>query len=224
MINWLGPIIHDYYGSSEGAGVTTVDSVTWLKKPGTVGKPISGRPHVLDDDGHELPCGEIGTIWFEGIERVQYHNDAKATADFANERGWGSVGDVGWLDEDGYLFLADRKHHMIISGGVNIYPQEVENELALYPAIVDAAVIGVPNAEYGEEVKAVIQLAAGITATDALKDQILAFCHTRLAGYKCPKTIDFVAELPRLPNGKLLKRRLRESYAGVRSPSDARHP
>jgi long-chain acyl-CoA synthetase len=219
MIAWFGPIIHDYYGSSEGAGVTTVDSTTWLKKPGTVGKPISGQPHVLDDDGRELSYGEIGTIWFEGIERVQYHNDDKATTDFANEKGWGSVGDVGWLDEDGYLFLADRKHHMIISGGVNIYPQEIENELVLYPEIVDAAVIGVPNAEYGEEVKAVIQLAAGITGSDALKDQILAFCRTRLAGYKCPRSIDFVAELPRLPNGKLLKRRLRETYAeAIRQP------
>jgi long-chain acyl-CoA synthetase len=217
MIGWLGPIIHDYYGSSEGAGVTTVDSITWLNKPGTVGTPIVGRPHILDDEGRELPCGEIGTIWFEGINQFQFHDNAKATADFLNEKGWGSVGDVGYLDEDGYLYLADRKHHMIISGGVNIYPQEIENELIRHNAIADVAVIGVPNAEYGEEVKAVVQLTSGIAATEPLKDEIIAFCRTKLAGYKCPRTVDFVSELPRLPNGKLLKRRLRDTYGQKRS-------
>jgi acyl-CoA synthetase (AMP-forming)/AMP-acid ligase II len=212
MISWFGPIIHDYYGSSEGAGVTTVDAATWLKKPGTVGKAIVGRAHILDDDGRESPCGVVGTIWFEGIDRVAYHDDAKATAALFNDRAWASVGDVGWLDQDGYLYLTDRKNHTIISGGVNIYPQEVENALVLHDAISDVAVIGVPNKEYGEEVKAVVQLATGVAASQSLKDEILSFCRARLAAYKCPRTVDFVSELPRLPNGKLLKRRLRDHY------------
>ena len=158
MIEWFGPIIDEYYSATEAAGFTVVDSETWLRKPGTVGRPLSGIPHILDEDGHELPVGETGAVYFEGVDSFEYHGDPGKTSEFFNDRGWGCNGDMGWLDEDGYLFLADRRSHMIISGGVNIYPQESENVLFEHLAVADVAVIGVPNDEYGEEVKAVVEL------------------------------------------------------------------
>jgi acyl-CoA synthetase (AMP-forming)/AMP-acid ligase II len=215
MIDWLGPIVHEFYAATEGAGYTAVDSATWLKKPGTVGRPVMGKPHVLDEDGNELPPGEIGAVYFENVLPFVYHNDPEKTSSFFNDKGWGCNGDMGWLDEDGFLFLADRKSHMIISGGVNIYPQECENVLVTHPAVLDASVIGVPNAEYGEEVKAVVELAPQARpGSPALEQELIAFCREKLAHYKCPKSVDFIDALPRLPSGKVRKRELKVTYWG----------
>jgi fatty-acyl-CoA synthase len=215
MIEWFGPIIDEYYSATEAAGFTVVDSETWLRKPGTVGRPLGGIAHILDDEGNELPAGETGAVYFEGVDSFEYHGDPGKTSEFFNDRGWGCNGDMGWLDEDGYLFLADRRSHMIISGGVNIYPQESENVLFAHPAVADVAVIGVPNDEYGEEVKAVVELRpeAG-PGNDELAEEILAFCRANLAHYKCPKSVDFVGELPRTPTGKVRKRDIRQAYWG----------
>ena len=149
MIEWFGPVIDEFYSATEAAGFTVVDSETWLRKPGTVGRPLGGIPHILDEDGRELPVGETGAVYFEGVGAFEYHGDPGKTSEFFNDKGWGCNGDMGWLDEDGYLFLADRRSHMIISGGVNIYPQESENVLFEHPAVADVAVIGVPNDEFG---------------------------------------------------------------------------
>jgi len=215
MIEWFGPIIDEYYSATEAAGFTVVDSETWLRKPGTVGRPLGGIAHILDDEGNELPVGETGAVYFEGVDSFEYHGDPGKTSEFFNDRGWGCNGDMGWLDEDGYLFLADRRSHMIISGGVNIYPQESENVLFAHPAVADVAVIGVPNDEYGEEVKAVVELRPEAGAgNDELAEEILAFCRANLAHYKCPKSVDFVGELPRTPTGKVRKRDIRQAYWG----------
>jgi long-chain acyl-CoA synthetase len=215
MIEWFGPIIDEYYSATEAAGFTVVDSETWLRKPGTVGRPVGGIPHILDEEGRELPVGETGAVYFEGVVAFEYHGDPGKTSEFFNDKGWGCNGDMGWLDEDGYLFLADRRSHMIISGGVNIYPQESENVLFAHPAVADVAVIGVPNDEFGEEVKAVVELRpeAG-PGNDALAEELLAFCRSTLAHYKCPRSIDFVPELPRTPTGKVRKRDIRQAYWG----------
>ena len=215
MIEWFGPIIDEYYSATEAAGFTVVDSETWLRKPGTVGRPLGGIPHILDEEGRELPVGETGAVYFEGVDAFEYHGDPGKTSDFFNERGWGCNGDMGWLDEDGYLFLADRRSHMIISGGVNIYPQESENVLFEHPAVADVAVIGVPNDEFGEEVKAVVELRpeAG-PGNDDVAEELLAFCRSTLAHYKCPRSIDFVDELPRTPTGKVRKSDIRQAYWG----------
>jgi fatty-acyl-CoA synthase len=212
MIDWWGPIISEFYSSSEGAGATFVTAAEWLAHPGTVGRPIVGTLHVLDDDGHELPSGEVGTIWAEVPTRFDYLNDADKTRDHYNEHGWTTVGDVGYLDEDGYLYLTDRKAYMIISGGVNIYPQEVEDVLIGHPRVYDVAVFGVPHADFGEEVKAVVQPDTMAGAGPELEAELIAYCRERLAGYKCPRSIDFEAALPRSDNGKLYKRRLKERY------------
>jgi acyl-CoA synthetase (AMP-forming)/AMP-acid ligase II len=212
MIQWLGPIVHEYYAGSEGNGFTAIGPEAWLAHPGSVGAPAAGTLHILDEDGTEVAQGEIGQIWFSSDAQFEYHNDPEKTANAFNERGWSSLGDIGYLDEDGYLYLTDRASHMIISGGVNIYPQEVENALALHPAVADLAVIGVPNAEMGEEVKAVVIAAEGATAGPELERELIDDCRTRVAHYKCPVSVDFVDELPRLPTGKLLKRELRSRY------------
>jgi len=211
MLDWWGPIVHEYYAGSEGNGFCAAGPEQWLAHPGTVGVPLLGTLHILDDDGTELQTGEVGQIWFESNVRFEYHNDPAKTADAFNDRGWSSLGDVGYLDADGFLYLTDRVSHMIISGGVNIYPQEVENELALHPNVADVAVIGVPDAEMGEEVKAVV-VAAGVAPGPELEAALLSYCRERLAHYKCPRSVDFVHELPRLPTGKLLKRQLRDRY------------
>lgn len=212
MIEWWGPLINEYYAGSEGNGFCAINSEQALTHPGSVGVSLLGTIHICDDDGDELPIGEAGEIWFESDLRFEYHNDPVKTASAYNDRGWSSLGDIGYLDDEGYLYLTDRASHMIIAGGVNIYPQEVENELALHPAVADVAVIGVPNPDLGEEVKAVVIAADPSAAGDALGRELIAYCRSRLAHYKCPVSVDFVDALPRLPTGKLLKRQLRQKY------------
>ncbi len=213
MIDWLGPIITEYYGATEAHGFTFCDSAQWLAHPGTVGRPILGELLILDDDGQPCPPGVDGTIWFRGATAFQYFQDPVKTAESRSADGTASsVGDVGHVDEDGYLYLTDRKTYMIISGGVNIYPQETENLLSAHPAVLDVAVIGVPNEDLGEEVKAVVQLTDPETASPELAQELIGYCRDRLAHFKCPRTVDFVAELPRYPTGKLYKRLLRDAY------------
>jgi acyl-CoA synthetase (AMP-forming)/AMP-acid ligase II len=212
MIEWWGPIIHELYSATEGPGVTYITSPEWLEHPGSVGRAMFGEPHILDDDGHELPIGEVGTVWFGGGGVFEYHNDPNKTAESRNTAGYSTVGDVGYVDEDGYLYLTDRKAFMIISGGVNIYPQEAEDALITHPKVFDVAVFGVPNDEMGEEVKAVVQPVDWGDAGPELEAELLEYCRSRLAGYKCPRSIDFERELPRLDTGKLYKRVLADRY------------
>jgi long-chain acyl-CoA synthetase len=212
MIEWWGPIIEEYYAGSEGNGFCRVDSKTWLAHPGTVGQPVLGRVHILDEDGEALPVGEIGTVWFAGTAPFEYHNDQAKTASAFNARGWSTLNDVGHVDDEGFVYLSDRRSHLIISGGVNVYPQEVENVLTMHPRVADVAVIGVPDAEMGEAVKAVVQLANPSDATPEVSAELIAFCRERLAHFKCPRSVDFDDDLPRLPTGKLFKRRLIDRY------------
>jgi long-chain acyl-CoA synthetase len=211
MMTWFGPIIHEYYGGTEGFAGTIIGPQEWLAHPGSVGKPFS-RVHVVGEDGAELPVGESGELYFEGGPAFEYFKDPAKTARVSNDRGWRSLGDMGYVDEHGYLYLTDRSTFMIVSGGVNIYPQEAENVLVMHPKLVDAAVFGVPNDEYGEEVKAVVQPVEGLDAGPDLAAELIEYCRANLASYKCPRTIEFDAELPRDPNGKLYKRRIRERY------------
>jgi acyl-CoA synthetase (AMP-forming)/AMP-acid ligase II len=212
MIDWWGPIIHEYYAGSEGNGFTAIESEEWLAHKGSVGRALIGAIHVLDGKGSELPTRVAGEIWFESGVQFEYHNDPEKTSSVFNDRGWSSLGDIGYLDDEDYLYLTDRVSHMIISGGVNIYPQEVENLLTMHPAVSDVAVIGVPDPDMGEQVKAVVQPANPSDADELLAEALIAHCHERLAAYKCPASVDFVNELPRLPTGKLLKRELRGRY------------
>jgi fatty-acyl-CoA synthase len=207
-----GPIVWEYYGSTESLGVTVIDSAGSLAKPGSVGRPTIGIPHICDEDGNELPPGEIGTLYFEReFLPFRYHNDDERTrsAQHPVHENWGTVGDLGYLDEDGYLFLTDRKAFMIISGGVNIYPQEVENALAMHPSVHDVAVIGVPDDEMGEAVAAFVELPAGVEPSAELGVELRDFVRSRIAHYKAPRTVTFVDALPRTPTGKLVKGRLR---------------
>ena len=212
MIEWWGPIIHEYYAGTEGNGFVYTGSPDWLAHPGTVGRAILGTVHIVDDEGNELPIGEPGTIYFEGGGAFEYHNDAEKTAGSRNARGWSTLGDVGYLDDDGFLYLTDRKAFMIISGGVNIYPQEAENVLIGHPKVADVAVFGVPNPDFGEEVKAVVQPIDMAAAGPELEQELIAFCRSQLADVKCPRTVDFRDELPRHPTGKLYKRLLKDEY------------
>jgi acyl-CoA synthetase (AMP-forming)/AMP-acid ligase II len=211
MMKWFGPIIHEYYGGTEGFAGTTIGPREWLAHPGSVGIPTA-PVHVVGEDGEELPVGESGELYFEGGPDFEYFKDPAKTASVSNERGWRSLGDMGYVDTDGFMYLTDRSTFMIVSGGVNIYPQEAENLLIMHPKLVDAAVFGVPNDEYGEEVKAVVQPADGVMAGPELEAELIEYCRTKLAGYKCPRTIEFAPELPRDPNGKLYKKRIRERY------------
>ncbi|MDM3972757.1 acyl-CoA synthetase [Mycobacterium marseillense] len=211
MMDWFGPIIHEYYGGTEGFAGTTIGPQEWLAHPGSVGIPTA-PVHVLGEDGLELPVGESGELYFEGGPEFEYFKDPAKTASVYNDRGWRSLGDMGYVDADGYLYLTDRSTFMIVSGGVNIYPQEAENLLVMHPKLVDAAVFGVPNEEFGEEVKAVVQPARGVAPGPDLEAELIDYCRAHLAGYKCPRSVDFDAELPRDPNGKLYKRRIRERY------------
>jgi long-chain acyl-CoA synthetase len=218
MIEWWGPIINEYYSGTEDLGHTSITAPEWLAHPGSVGRPAQ-ECHIVADDGTEQPPRGIGAVYFAGGRPFEYHNDADKTASVTNERGWRTLGDIGYLDEDGYLYLTDRRAHMIISGGVNIYPQEAENVLAGHPAVADVAVIGVPDAEMGEAVKAVVRPvdpavldSPGGARAAELAAELIGACRAELAGYKCPRSVDFVAELPRDPNGKLYKRTLRERY------------
>jgi long-chain acyl-CoA synthetase len=211
MLEWWGPVIFEYYAATEGGG-TLVTPQEWLERPGTVGRPWPSSEVVIEDDaGSPCPTGTPGTVWMRMMQEFRYHRDDEKTL-AGQRRGFFTVGDVGYLDEAGYLFLCDRKADMIISGGVNIYPAEIESVLFSHPAVGDCAVFGVPDPEWGEQVKAVIEPAPGFTAGPDLAADILAFCRPRLAGYKCPRSIDFVAELPRDPTGKLAKRKLRDPY------------
>jgi fatty-acyl-CoA synthase len=212
MIDWWGPIVDEYYASSEAIGSTLISAEEWLAHPGSVGKPLVGAVHITDDDGNELPAGQAGGIYFEGGQSFEYLNDPAKTAASRDKQGWVTVGDVGYLDDEGYLYLTDRRHHMIISGGVNIYPQETENLLITHPKVLDAAVIGVPNDDLGEEVKAIVQPMDGVAPGSELERELIAFCREHLAHFKCPRSIDFEPELPRLPTGKLYKRLLRDRY------------
>jgi len=211
MLEWWGPIIDEYYAGTEDIGSTWITSAQWLEHPGSVGRPLSPA-HVVGPDGQELGPGEEGVIYFEGGRPFEYHNDPSATASMVDARGWRTLGDIGVLDQDGYLYLTDRQAHMIISGGVNIYPQEAENVLAGHGAVADVAVIGVPDPEMGEAVKAVIELVDPSMAGPEVAAELIATCREQLAAYKCPRTVDFVEELPRDPNGKLYKRLLKERY------------
>jgi acyl-CoA synthetase (AMP-forming)/AMP-acid ligase II len=214
MIEWWGPIIFEYYAGTEGPGQTSVTSEEWLRKPGTVGKCVNAVIHILDEEGKELPPGEAGTIYFESAAAAgfEYHGDAAKTASTRTAQGWATMGDIGYLDEEGYLFLTDRKAFMIISGGVNVYPQEAENALIMHPAVFDAAVFGLPDDDLGEIVHAVVQLADGVVANEDLEKELIAYCKENLASIKCPRRIDFRSELPRLATGKLYKQQLRNEY------------
>ncbi|HUR18644.1 MAG TPA: AMP-binding protein [Acidimicrobiales bacterium] len=212
IIAWLGPIVHEYYSSTEASGFTSCNSEEWLAHKGTVGKPLLCKAHVLDDDGRELAAGEPGTVWFDSGTRFEYHNDPETTSSTRNDRGWTTVGDIGYLDDDGYLYLTDRKAYLIITGGVNVYPQEAEDALLSHPKVMDAAVFGIPHDELGEEVKAVVQAVSQDDAGEDLERELIAWCRQRLAAFKCPRSVDFEAELPRHPTGKLYKRILRDRY------------
>jgi long-chain acyl-CoA synthetase len=208
-LDWLGPIVHEYYSGSEGAGFCYIRPDEWLAHPGSVGRSLSGTIHIVADDGTELPAGEEGQIWFEAWHRFEYHNDPAKTAAAWNDRGWSTLGDIGSVDEAGYLYLTDRASNMIISGGVNIYPREVEDVLIVHPAVADVAVLGTADPDMGEQVTAFVQLATDAPPADnALATELIAYCRDRLSHFKCPRSVRFVDELPRLPTGKLLKRLL----------------
>jgi long-chain acyl-CoA synthetase len=211
MIEWWGPIIHEYYAGTEDIGSTFITADEWLTHPGSVGRPMD-ECHIVSDDGEVLGPGRPGIVYFAGGRPFEYHNDPDKTASISNERGWRTLGDIGYLDGDGYLYLTDRLAHMIVSGGVNIYPQEAENVLASHPAVADVAVIGVPDEEMGEAVKAVVQPTDPGAGGPQLEAELLAACRAELASYKCPRSVDFVDALPRDDNGKLYKRLLRERY------------
>jgi long-chain acyl-CoA synthetase len=213
MIEWWGPIIYEYYGMTEGMGFTACTTAEWLAHRGTVGRVLMGELHILDPDMKPLPAGEIGTVWFKLASPFEYFNDPQRTAEVLSPDGtMGTAGDVGYLDADGFLHLTDRASFMIISGGVNIYPQECEDLLISHPLVQDAAVFGVPNADLGEEVKAVVQLVQGAAPGAETAEALIAYCSQHLARQKVPRSVDFEAELPRLPTGKLYKRLLRERY------------
>jgi fatty-acyl-CoA synthase len=213
MIDWWGPIVDEYYASSEAIGSTMISAEEWLAHPGSVGKPMLCEIHILDEDGNELPAGQAGEIYFSGGFDFEYLNDAAKTAACRNTQGWVTVGDVGYVDEDGYLFLTDRRHHMIISGGVNIYPQEAENLLVTHPKVLDAAVFGIPDDEMGQSVKAVVQTVDPADATEEFADELLTWLRDRLSHYKCPRSISFQAQLPRSEAGKLFKAELIKAYS-----------
>jgi acyl-CoA synthetase (AMP-forming)/AMP-acid ligase II len=215
MIEWWGPVIHEYYAGTEGNGFCYCNSEMWLAHEGTVGMPINCKVHIVGDDGGELAQGEIGTVYFEGGAEFEYHNDPEKTASSRHPAGWSTLGDVGYLDSDNYLYLTDRKAYMVITGGVNVYPQEAENVLVTHPKVVDVAVFGVPNDDFGEEVKAVVQpvqMPSDAEAETELANELIRFCRTQLADVKCPRSIDFRTELPRHPTGKLYKRLLKDEY------------
>jgi long-chain acyl-CoA synthetase len=215
MIEWFGPVIHEYYAGSEGNGFVYCNSEMWLAHEGTVGMPIGCHLHITGDDGEEVPIGQPGTVYFEGGSDFEYHNDPEKTKGSRHPKGWSTLGDVGYLDDDNFLYLTDRKAYMIITGGVNVYPQEAENVLVTHPKVTDVAVFGVPNPDFGEEVKAVVQPAqmpADEAAASTLSSELIQFCMTQLADVKCPRSIDFRDELPRHPTGKLYKRLLKDEY------------
>jgi acyl-CoA synthetase (AMP-forming)/AMP-acid ligase II len=216
MIQWWGPVLFEYYAGTESNGFTSINSEEWIAHKGSVGRPLRGGVHILDDDGNELPTGQPGGIYFEGGGTFEYHNDAEKTESSRNREGWSTLGDIGYLDEEGYLYLTDRKANMIISGGVNIYPAEAENAMITHPDVADVAVFGIPNEDFGEEVKAVVQPVDLSQAGPDLERELIEYCLSQISKIKCPRSIDFEAELPRHPTGKLYKRLLKDRYWGNR--------
>lgn len=212
MIEWWGPVLREYYAGTEGNGITFISSEEWLAHKGSVGRPLNAVMHICDENGDDVPVGQEGAVFFESEAKFSYHNDPEKTKGATNKHGWTTLGDVGRLDGEGYLYLTDRKSFMIISGGVNIYPQEIENHLVTHPKVQDVAVIGGPHDEMGEEVIAVVQPLDMADAGDALRDELTAFAREKLSGIKIPRRIDFRAELPRHDTGKLYKRLLRDEY------------
>ena len=217
MFDWWGKVLYEYYAGTEANGFAHAGPDEWLANPGTVGKALAGTIRICDDNGDEVPAGETGLVYFEQEEMgFRYHKDEAKTKEVQHPShpNWTALGDVGYVNEDGYLFLTDRATFMIISGGVNIYPQEIEDALTVHPKVADVAVIGVPNPEMGEEVKAVVQAVEGQVTDASLEEELLAYARERIAHYKCPRSVDFVDELPRLPTGKLYKRILKDKYWG----------
>lgn len=222
MLEWWGPIIWEYYAGSEGNGTTLISPHEWLTHQGSVGRAVTGKVHIVSEDGHICPPRVEGLVYFSDGPKFEYHKDPQKTAAAHNEHGWSTIGDIGYLDEDEYLYLTDRKANMIISGGVNIYPQEAENLLQTHPAVADVAVFGIPNNEYGEEVAAVVQLMLGFQPSEALSAELIAFCRDNLSHIKCPRRVDFTRELPRTETGKLLKRVIRDQYRDQLKLKDGR--
>jgi acyl-CoA synthetase (AMP-forming)/AMP-acid ligase II len=214
MIEWWGPIISEYYAGTEGNGYCTINSEEWIAHEGSVGRSILGEIHIVGEDGKDCPPGEPGSIFFADGSDFEYFNDPEKTKESRNDKGWSTLGDVGYVDEEGYLYLTDRKAFMIISGGVNIYPQETENLIITMDRVADVAVIGVPNEDFGEEVKAIVQPMKWSDAGPDLGEEIIAHCKEHLSSIKCPRTVDFMEELPRHPTGKLYKRLIRDRYWG----------
>jgi acyl-CoA synthetase (AMP-forming)/AMP-acid ligase II len=213
MIEWWGPILREYYAGSESVGTTVIDSETWLRKPGSVGRPVAGiTVHIADELGQELPAGETGHVWFAGGPRFAYHNAPDKTAAAYNAKGWATLGDLGWLDEEGFLYLSDRRADLVLSGGVNLYPAEIEAVLAQHPAVAESAVVGVPHPDFGEQLHAVVVPRDIREAGPALQAALVAFCREHLSGMKVPRSMEFVEELPRSEAGKLLRRILKERY------------
>ena len=214
MINWWGPILFEYYAGTEFNGMTIVNSEEWMEHKGTVGRPLVGELHILDDEGNEVPSGETGGIYFGGetATSFEYHNDQEKTQSAISKEGYSTLGDIGYVDDEGYLYLTDRKAFMIISGGVNIYPKETEDALIMHPKVADVAVFGVPHPEMGEEVKAVVQPANMSDIGEDLEAELIAFCKEKISHVKCPRSVDFEEELPRHPTGKLYKRLLKDRY------------
>ena len=204
-LDWLGPIVHEFYSGSEGAGFCYIGPEDWLAHPGSVGRSMTGTIHIVGEDGEEVPVGEEGEVWFETSRTFEYHRDPEKTKAAFDARGWSWLGDVGRVDADGYLYLTDRASNMIISGGVNIYPREIEDVLVMHPAVDAVAVLGTPDPDMGEQVAAFVLLAPGARATEA---ELIEWCRRRLSHFKCPREVRLVDDLPRLPTGKLLKRRL----------------
>ena len=215
MIEWWGPLINEYYAGTEGSGLCAVTSADWLDHKGTVGRPLFGAVHIVDEDGNEMPHGQIGTIYFSGGTDFEYLNDPQKTRTAYNAKGWSTLGDVGFIDDEGFLYLTDRKAYMIISGGVNIYPQESEDVLVMHPRVADAAVFGIPDEEMGEQVKAVIQLIDHSERGPEMAAKLITYCRETLSPIKCPKSIDFIEALPRHATGKLYKRLLKDQYWGA---------
>jgi len=213
IIDWWGPIVHEYYSGTESCGITALNSDEWLAKPGSVGRAVLGAVKITDDAGNELPAHQVGNVYFAGGPRFEYHNDPAKTAEAYDRNGWATMGDIGHLDNDGYLYLSDRKHFMIISGGVNIYPQEIENLLVSHPKVADVAVIGAPDDEMGEKVVAIVQPMDWRDAGEQLAEELRIFAKAALGSVKCPRLFHFRQALPREPTGKLMKRLLRAEYA-----------
>jgi long-chain acyl-CoA synthetase len=212
MIDWFGPILAEYYAGSEGNGICVIDSNDWLAHPGSVGRPLGVEVHIVGEDGAEVPAGEVGTVYFSGGSPFEYHNDPGKTASAFNPSGWSTLGDMGYLDDEGYLYLADRRTDLIVSGGVNIYPREVEEALAPHPAVADVAVIGIPDEEMGQRVHAVVQPAVADAGSPELAAELIEFCRARIAHFKAPGSVSFEDSLPRTPSGKMLRRVVAERY------------